>query len=46
MRFTWRKLRLQLVGNGLGDLALDGEDIRQIAIVGLRPQVYVSAGVD
>src|SRR6266481_4869864 len=35
--FAWRKLCLQLVGNGLGDLALNGEDIGQIAIVGLGP---------
>ena len=27
-----RKLRLQLVGNGFGDLALNGEDIRQVAV--------------
>src|SRR5262249_50344702 len=41
-----RKLRLQLLGDGLGDLALDGEDIRQVAIVGLGPKMRVSAGVD
>jgi hypothetical protein len=41
-----RELRLQLVGDAFGDLALDGEDIGQIAIVGLRPEVSVVAGID
>jgi hypothetical protein len=40
------ELRLQLVGNGFGDLALDGEDIGQIAIVSLRPNIRVTARVD
>ena len=35
------ELRLQLVGNGFGDLALDGEDIGHIAIVSLRPDMRV-----
>src|SRR2546421_7769173 len=41
-----RKLRLQLVGNGLGDLALNGEDIGKIAIVGLGPEMRIIASVD
>jgi hypothetical protein len=41
-----RELRLQLVGDGFGDLALNGEDIGQIAIVSLRPEMSVVAGVD
>ena len=32
--------------HGLGDLALNGEDIGQVAIVSLRPQVRVGARVD
>ena len=38
--------RLQLIGDRLGDLALDGEDIGQIAIVGLRPEMRVGLRVD
>jgi hypothetical protein len=44
--FVRRKLGLQLVGNGLGDLALNGEDIGQIAIVGLGPEMRIIASVD
>src|SRR5438132_14390891 len=35
--FTRRKLRLQLIRNRLGDLALNGEDVGQITIVSLSP---------
>jgi hypothetical protein len=41
-----RKLRLQLLRNGFGDLALDREDIGQIAIISLRPHIRVIARVD
>src|SRR5512132_104585 len=41
-----RELRLQLIGDRRGDLALDGEHIGQIAIVGLCPQMRVGASVD
>ena len=41
-----RELRLQLVGNGLGDFALDGEDVIKWTIVMLRPQVRVGARID
>jgi hypothetical protein len=41
-----REFRLQLVGDAFGNVALDGEDVGQIAIVGLRPEVHVVAGVD
>jgi hypothetical protein len=37
---------LQLVGNRFGDLALNGEHIRQIAIIGLSPNVCIVTGVD
>src|SRR4029453_11701780 len=32
-----REPSLQLVGNSFGNLTLDGKDIGQIAVVGLRP---------
>ena len=41
-----RKLGLQLVGDGFGDFALNGEDIRKIAIVSLRPEMRIVARVD
>src|ERR1051325_8002804 len=44
--FTWREFCLQLVRNGFGDLALNGEDISQIAIVGLRPQMPIAASIN
>ena len=37
---------MQLIGDGLGDLALDGEDIGQIAIISLRPKMRVGPRVD
>ena len=40
-----RQLRLQLIGDGFGDFALDGEDISQVAIVGLCPQMRVGSRV-
>src|SRR5262245_13216863 len=43
---TWRKFCLQLVGNGLCDLALNREYVRQIAIIRLRPQVLVGTRID
>src|SRR5438105_15636311 len=41
-----RKLRLQLPGNGFGDLTLDREDIGQVTIIGLRPNIRAIARVD
>src|SRR5438477_385874 len=41
-----RKLCLELVSNRLCDLALNGEDIREIAIVSLRPKMRVIACID
>ena len=41
-----RELRLQLVGDGFDDLALNGEYIGQVAIIGLRPQMRVVAGIE
>src|SRR6476469_5928530 len=37
---------LQLACNRLGDLALDGKDVGDVAIISLRPQVSVGAGID
>ena len=44
--FLWRKFGLKLIRNFLGNLALDGEHIGQIAIVFLRPHMRVVAGID
>ena len=41
-----RKLSLKLIGNCFGNLTLNGENVRQIAIVGLGPEVRVASGVD
>ena len=38
--FAWQQLGLQLVGNGFGDFALNGKNIGQIAIVGLRRDAH------
>src|SRR6476469_1688193 len=35
--FAWRKLRLQLSGNGLRDLTLNREYVRKVSVIGLRP---------
>jgi hypothetical protein len=35
--FSWRKFGLQLVGNCLGDLTLNSEHVREIAVIGLSP---------
>ena len=44
--FLWRELSLKLVGYFLGDLALNRENIGEIAIIGLRPKMRISAGVN
>src|SRR5207245_8164365 len=44
--FPRRKLGLELVSNRLCDLALNGEDIREIAIVSLRPKMGVISCID
>ena len=44
--FIQRELRLQLVSDGLCDFGLDGEHVGEIAIVALRPEMRVIAGVD
>ena len=41
-----RERGLQLVGDGFRYFALDGEDIGQIAVVGLRPEMRVVPGID
>ena len=40
------RLGLELLRDCFGDLTLNGEHIRQIAIVGLRPEVRVGSRVD
>ena len=44
--FFRRQFRPQLLGDGLGDVALDGEDIGQVAVVGLGPKMGVGPGID
>ena len=44
--FLWRQLGLKLFGDFLRNLALDGEDIRQIAVVSLRPEMRVVPRID
>src|SRR6266700_7503176 len=44
--FTRRKFRLQLIGNRLCDLALNGEHVRKIAVIGLSPYVSVRSCID
>src|SRR5947208_7804711 len=39
--FLRRELGLKLISDGLRNLALDGEDIRQVSIIFLRPDVGV-----
>jgi hypothetical protein len=41
-----RKLRLKLVSDRFGDIALYREDVGQIAIVGLRPQMRIGSGIN
>src|SRR6266571_6467028 len=41
--FAGRKFCLQLVGDSLSDLALNGEHIREIAVISLSPQMPVGA---
>src|SRR6266480_3157968 len=43
--FTRRKFSLQLISNRLRDLALNGEHVRQIAVICLPPYVSVRARV-
>ena len=44
--FGWGKFRLELVRDGLCNLALDGKYIGQIAIVSLRPKMCVRPRID
>ena len=46
MRFARRKLRLQSVGDFLRHFALHRENIFEIAIVSLRPQVRIGPSVN
>ena len=42
----WREVRLESIGDRLGDFALNREHIGQVAIVSLGPQVRIGPGVD
>ena len=44
--FAGQKFRLQLVGNRFGNFTLDRENISQIAVIGLRPEMRVITRVD
>ena len=44
--FRWRELGLKLVGDFLGNLALNGEDIGQVAVIFFGPYMRVIAGID
>src|SRR5947209_215323 len=44
--FTRRKFGLKCIGDGFGDLALNSKDVRQITIIGVRPDVSIVAGID
>src|SRR5205823_928734 len=42
----WGKLRLELIGDSFCDLALNSENVGQIAIVSLRPEMRIGARID
>src|SRR5205823_14367940 len=44
--FAWRKLRAQLIGDSLCDLALKREHVGHVAIITFRPGMRVCPGVD
>ena len=44
--FTRRELGLKLGGNLFRDFALNGKNVGEVAIIGLRPKVCVVSGVD
>jgi hypothetical protein len=44
--FAWRKLRAQLIGDSLCDLALKREHVGYIAIISLSPGMHVFPGID
>src|SRR4029453_1426195 len=44
--FLWRQFGLKLVGDFFGNLTLDGEDIGQVAVIFLDPNMGVVAGID
>src|SRR5438874_6748708 len=43
---AWRKLRLELISDRFCDLALNSENVGQIAIVSLRPEMRIGARID
>ena len=46
MGFTWRKFRLQRIGNFLRNFALHRQDIFKVTVVSFRPKMRVGARVD
>src|SRR5207248_4304000 len=44
--FAGGKLRLKLIGDSLGDLTLDSEDVSWVAIVCLRPKMRIIVRID
>src|SRR4029453_8896308 len=44
--FLWRQFGLKLVGDFFGNLALDGENIGQVAIIFFGPDMRVIAGIN
>ena len=44
--FRRREPGLKLVGDCLGNFALNGKNIRKLSVIGLRPQMRIGAGVD
>src|SRR5204862_6839389 len=43
---AWRKLGLELIGDGFCDFALNSENVGQSAIVSLRPEMCVGSRID
>ncbi len=44
--FVGGEFCLKLIGYHLGNLALDGKNIREVAVIGLTPEMRVVAGID
>ena len=43
---AFRYFHLELISDRLSDFTLDGKDISHVAVVGLRPEMGIGAGVD
>src|SRR4030095_13172533 len=44
--FRWREFGLKLIGDFLGNLALDAEAVGHLAVIFLDPNMRVVAGID